>query len=482
MAMDASDVSITAIKIDIQSTNGVQAPWSECVTAINLDTPGTITIDDTDPYAIIYTITATDYRELEISSDCKILFEEFDTIRWFWSASSSSVVLLEFVDGSECVVEEGFTFDLGYTGTYRRGYIYIYGKLTLNGTTDNHIIFKHYRNFYFKARADQYWRYVDFADVWYSGGYNIYFSYDMISTEPIIDIKYVEVYNIEHTNYGSFFIQQQGLKGNIIFDNWYIHDMNYGLYITQSTTKFVDCTFENHTIQPLLYDCGNNIGRELQTERNANTTNQQSFQPFLTFENCLFKDLDNPNYMAYIYYGSNVYYKECTFERTGTPTGVWGGPIISNNGTAVFNDCTFTNLSSNKLIWGGACLDGREVAITVKDLSNEPIEDASITILQSEGKEKWIGKTDENGQLLNIHGDNPVLIEREEYTLGVYIDWSNSEVGGQYHSITVSKDGYSTETINIEVTEDKDITINLTPIAKTNTVIHNSTIINSTIY
>jgi len=177
----AISVAITSIKIDITSTGGVQVPFSDVVTAVNANTAGTITGSGTD--ADPWVITATAYRELEISSGCKVLFESGTRINWQWSTTSGTYYILDMAAGSTVHIEEDVIFDLGSTGTYRRGYVYSRGSLIINGTLGNEVIFKNYRSMYiYPYNYDVTIDHCKFQNATYSNGYMVYVSYDQCST------------------------------------------------------------------------------------------------------------------------------------------------------------------------------------------------------------------------------------------------------------------------------------------------------------
>ena len=78
-------------------------------------------------------------------------------------------------------------------------------------------------------------------------------------------------------------------------------------------------------------------------------------------------------------------------------------------------------------------------------------------------KEKHSTLTDENGNLQTIWGNNPIFVEKEETSLGVYEDWTTDG-----HELIVYADGYEAHKETLTFTE---------PITKTIILEESSTVI-----
>ena len=474
----AVSVTVTNTIVTVTSTGGVQETLDSLCTAIG-DT-AVMEKTGTDPY--IYTLKhgTTGYRSLYIKSGCELLFEQNDELRWTWN-TSGALIALYLYQGSEIEVNDGFTFDFGYSGTYTRGYVWWYGMSTMNGLVTNEITLKNYRQLNFALGGDTYWRYITLKDIAYTTGELFYFDANLSANDDYdIDMQYVTVINnVQSTGYVKLLNSGQPVN-SLEFKNWTFENFAY-LQIYALTIRFTDCIFKDLYSYPAIFSSGNGVGSPYNSSRTPTRTTN-NFQPHLLFDGCTFTDMDLGVYSMYLTNGTTMYLKDCEFIGD-TYSGTQNGIIIQQDSKLVLNNITWTNMSANIIYpnTASATLHVREIDITVKDLSNNPIENASVVLRQAEGKEWHNSLTNLDGKILNIWGNNPILVEKEEVLVGNFTQWSNSEVGGQYHILTVSKEGYSTETQNIETTEDKILTINLTPIAKTNTVINNSTFYDSTI-
>lgn len=430
MAMDASDVSVTATKIDVLSTDGVLVNFDEVVTAVNLDTPGTITIAGTGPYT--YTITAANYRELEISSGCIINFEEGDTINWIWSASSSTIVVFEIASGAVVTIEPNVTFDFGSNSqTYMRAYFYCYGSCTAEATLGNEIIFKHYRSIYMYPYQAQSFAYCNFEDQTYNG-YALYFSNVGTQAWAQCDMDHITVSG--STGY-VYFATGGMIPTNLNLTNWVIDGGSTGLQIFGYPGVYFDSwTIKNASSYPSVNGSGLQAG---QTWYNTpGVLAENSYQPYVYFDNCLFEDNDAGIYNYVTYYHSVTVFDNCEFKGTGTR-------IYANYYATMFLiNPTYTNTNVNPVTFGSLgnvfIADHLTLNITYK---GNPVEGASVTIVQSEGHIVINGVTDSNGKVLNPYGKETVLPISQQTSTAVYDLWADSIAGGRYYTISVFKEG-----------------------------------------
>ena len=309
----AVTVSISATKIDITSTGGVQETFGTCVTAINTNTAGTITGSGTsvDPWII----TAAAYRELEISNACKVLFEADTYLYWNWSNTSGTYVVMDFATGSETVIEQNCVFNFGYVGTYTRGYVYVYGKLTIQGTSGNEVIWKNMRSIYFYPRGDQDWDYLKIQDSSYSVGYIPYLTYsnNYILPIPTVHLNHITIEDTRGTYNGRFYWLYSGNPiDTYLFENFSVDHITYPIYLASSNGKFINSTFKNSSVQAVNYNSGNGIGLPFNTSKSV-LHNQKTFQPMSVFDGCTFDNCDAGSYGMTNYYAGRILYKDCTF-------------------------------------------------------------------------------------------------------------------------------------------------------------------------
>ena len=490
----ALSVTATATKIDVISTDVGGNTLAEVVDAANVSLAGKVTIDNTDPNAIIYTINCTAYTLLEISSGAKVTFEEFDELRW--EKTTAATYALTIVSGGEIVVEEGFTFDFGYAGgqpistsaydNQRYAYIQFQGKVTFNGTSSNHITMKNYRIWYvtYAMRYGIYMHYVDLRGFSVQGHYALYmFLQRNYDDGSVVDMQYLDF--TDTRNYGYVLVGNGDMstmqEDRITLSQWTVDDIYYFRSVS-STKKFANFHFARTRCQ--ILGGGSKSGKPYNHDRMVGEAYRNiSFQPYTMFDNCTWEAMTS--YCVEPSGDALVYFKECTFDVAGGGTASPSYPQYS--ATIIYKDCTFPGFSREYFQnHGSAVFYGRELSITVKDLSNNPIDKAVVSITQAEGKEWLSGHTNSDGELLNIHSNAPVVVEKQalndNYVIPSFSQWSDDIAGGQYHVVQVSKEGYQTETYQLEMTEDRIITVNLTPIAKTNTVVYDSTLYDSTIY
>ena len=474
----AITATVTATKVDITSTGGVQENWDACVTAVNAVSAGTILGTGTsgDPYEI------KGDRELEISSGCKVKFVTDTYTKWD-EITTSGRYGMDFVGGSEIVIEDGVNFDWSGSSAARI-YTTHYGAITATGTSVNRIVFKGMSRNYFYNRSASSYTYVDITDNRYSTGYSAYFSIYSNTAAPDCSMSYVRFFNASGNNgYGLYFSGGDDFS-NWTFDNIEVDGLTYAVIAYSSVARFTNSTFKNCVGQHLLYGAGNKVGNIYQTAQDDTTYPQGTFQPMMTFDTCTFQDMDLGAYSIYAFYNALVHLKDCTFigdTYSGTQDGVsagYGGRVIYSGTT------TYTNIDVEK-IWAsnGTHLHARTLDLTVNDEGGSPLENATVSIIQQSAtpKEIWTGTTNSDGNLLTMFDTLPVFVEKEETSTGVYENWSDG-TGDLKHKILVAYPGYKVGTQDIEFTQDRTVTMGLSLEDTPSTVIYDSTINNSTIY
>ncbi len=476
----AVTATVTATKIDITSTGGVQEPFSAIVAAVNAVTAGTITGTGTpaDPY----TITAASYRELEISSGCKVLLEDDTNIQWQWDNTSGTYVVFELASGSEMEIGANVVMDFGYTGTYHRGYAYWYGKLTAVNTEGNEVLLKNMRSNYFYPRADQTVDYLKIQDCSYAGGYMFHRNYDGYTTEePSCSYKHITVENTNGNYYGRIYWGQNASVplDNETFDGWHIEHIDYPLSTTAGNFKIKNTTFKDCKYQTLSYSGGNGTGLPFNTSK-AKLLNNKTFQATSVFDNCVFDDTDNNGvpgagaYGFYTAYGGRTLMKNCTFKNLSYGAYAIQGALVMWTGINTFIDVTTEKRWGNN----GTHFLARELDLIVNDEEGVPMENAAISVIQKSTipKEWHVGLTNSIGKLVNVWGDNPVFIEKEETATGVFEDWTTDG-----HQLVVSAPGYKTHVVDITFDSNKTVVVGLELEDQPHTVL-NESVFNETVF
>jgi len=481
----AVSITLSDLKIDVTATGGVEATLEEVYQAVIALDAARMTRtgagSEVDPY--LYNIppkAGQVYCELEISSGCDVLFQNsgtnYSSLSWTWGVTSAAPYIFDPAAGSHISAEPGFIFDFDLAGTHY-GYIQMRGSCDIIGTLGNEVIFKHYRNFYVIPYRDaSNFDYVKFIDVTYSSAYQMYIYYQQAADPVSISMKHITVSNTG-TQRGRMYLQNMNMPfSNYIFEDWHIENLIYGGYYTGGNFYLKRFYYKDTGVQILGYAGGTGVGIPIVTEK-AEGNNLETFQPMNVYEDCTWDNTDAGTYAGYGYYPGRMLLINPTFINVNYGFNATYGHIIAWQGT-------ITMPSGTPKVWGtnGAHVWVRNLSITVKDEDGNPIEGAVVSLIQSEGKEYYSGLTSADGKLLSVHGRDPVIIEKEETSAGNFTNWSDSIAGGRYLSVVVAAKGYNAQTNPYEMTEDKDITINLITQNEQATVINGSTIYDSVIY
>lgn len=447
----AITVTVSSILINVTSTGGVEETFDAVVTAANAVSAGVITGTGTsgDPYIV------TGDREVQFTTGVKVRFVEDTNVKWN-SITTTGRFGLDFQTGSEIEIEAGCVFDVSASSAANI-YNQFSGKINVTGTSVKYVTFTGMsRNYMYLQTADVEWQYFKITENRQQGGYSIYLIYYSYS------IYEVHFHHFELTSTASkgIGISDAGAGGD--FSNWIITDFVMdGLYqnigLVRSTIKLKDGELKNaYYYGGQIYATGPTLRTEYHPINVSEYYKMSTFQPMVVFENVYILDNSNSQttkYQFLIYYGGRVLFKNCTFERSALASMV--GYYCAHSNVILEEGNTFTNLTTNRS-WGtgGITLHGYTIGITVIDEASSPIENATVTILEENGREKWTGLTDSNGELLNMFGDKPFLIEQEQYGASSYGDWGT-------HKIIVSKEGYKTEVVDFECTQAEDFEITL---------------------
>ncbi len=236
------------------------------------------------------------------------------------------------------------------------------------------------------------------------------------------------------------------------FNNFHVEHISYPMFATTGNFKISNSTFKDCTYQVLSYSSGSGIGIPYNTSK-IELCNNKTFQPMCVFNNCVFDNIDAGVYGIHHYYGGRLLIKDCEFKNLsyGILTGY--GAVTFLHGTN-----TFTNVTTHKR-WSnqGTYLHVRELDLTINDENGNPLENAAISIIQQStiAKEIHVGHSNSDGKLVNVWGDNPIFVEKEETSTGVYEQWSNDAESGLCHRVIVSYEGYVTAYQDVEFTEEK---------------------------
>lgn len=285
----------------------------------------------------------------------------------------------------------------------------------------------------------------------------------------------------------------------------FIHNLRSGtLYCIHSSINYQinsynwnQFEFKNLKIKSGYENSGLLIGNYFSfklTDTNWNTTyNNYQIQiggnitlfPYVSFNSNMINDFPATE-MVYRYIGQKIiaYLDNCDVSYS-TPYSYWG--TVNNN--CLCKDCTNSNsknanlngTSSTLYCWNSDDIfnniyitststlgDGKKVFLldlTIQDENGSPINMASIDIFQKDNKEQYLLKSNVNGKIIAGWDLDGVLLANQIYrkdlsgtpTVETVSDSSNNT----YHTVTVSKEGYKTETFNVVMDEDKTMTVTL---------------------
>lgn len=393
---------------------------------------------------------------VQIPQDTKFINQGTNT------ASASSTVF-QINDGGKLILKPGSTIKFSQAG----GYIYLYGVVTAVGTEAKPIIWQTYRVCYMYGRSvggEVRFQWVIFKNITYSTGHYMIFSqYSQYRAIPII-FKNVKFTNDNPANKWGypFYFTPGGMYSNIQVDGFQC-DYTNAILIYGCSAKLKNGIMKNGAGTNInIQGGGNVISAAYQTSKDDNTFPTGRFQSMVVLQNIQFDNLASTStYAIYAAYNSLVYVKNCTFTVTSGP--VYRGVYTGYGSTLIQNNNDYTDIMSNtsrKLIstTPGMLLHGHQLDLTVLDQNNQPVNEATVTVIQKSNpsKQRWSGLTKENGKLLTVYGDNPVYIQKEQTSLDDFEDWSNPG-----HTLMVNKPGYKPSIQDLSFTEDKIVVVNL---------------------
>jgi hypothetical protein len=473
--------SWTAIKIDITAGTGTLA---QLVTDIS----DTTVMETVANVTTIKHVTTGVARELEISSGVTLNHQvDSHTLNWTWGAANTVAKwALEIGAGGTFNVGDGTTggddciLDFASNRQDVRPQIYHSGSFNVLGTVGHECIMKHYLS-YFLYTAHGQSSVLDYfklqSDITYTGGYGLAFMgpyYRHGAGQVSFDHGKVEALGAA-CGYAAM-SYSGGLFDNLIFNN-IIFENNTNAYMG-GTYKMSNCTIKDmYSSFPRTQGGGKEQGIPYETSKSEEYS-QITGQPKTVFDTCTF---DN-NYAAaangYGFYavdkGAVALFRDCIFQNN-----YYGARV--HDAIIIWVNCTITATVDRVWAGSGTHLHGRNLTITVNDSGGSPLPNANVNVRQKEGYENWSFLTDANGQIKDMWGDDPVFIEKEETSTGVYDQWSDGN-GDQVHIITISHPDYQIDTREVAFTQDRTIVAQLTANAVGVTTIYDSTFYDSTIY
>lgn len=445
-------------------------------------------IGDAEPFsspsANIYQVNGN--RELELRTGVDFDIED-DTLQWALTAAKYPI--LDVQSGATIRGSAGGSI-IGDINDTQYSYIYLSGNAYFQGENGNNFTITQYRSLYIYQNGNTTdFDYVTLSNSTYTYGYYIYISGNYAYNPEGATTSFVNVTITSNDNSGYYIFFDAGADATSIeFDTLTMSNGLYGIQSYGGTYKIKNSTVrETYYYSAPQYTSGSKV-----MSGNYATSKTKRFstgsQPFVIYENCTFGENYDSSSTEWCFYavdnGSTVLFVNCTFEGASAGDPASYGVSARYGGIAIYyGTTTFTNVTTSRY-WSadGTHLHARRLTLTVTD-GSDPIADATVVVRQKEGNEYWTFKTDSNGQIKTIYGDDPIFIEKEETSTGSYDQWSDGN-SNQIHIIEVVKTGYNADTREVAFTEDKNITIalNATSSNPAATKIYDSTFYDSTIY
>jgi len=196
------------------------------------------------------------------------------------------------------------------------------------------------------------------------------------------------------------------------------------------------------------------------------------------FDNCTFDNVDSGVYGVQSYC-SVILLKNCTFLNQIYPI-LAGGGLVLLYGTTTYPVAPTANIL---YVGQGTVLHVNKLDITVQDEGAAALENASVHIRQKGSSlEQWNFFTDSNGQVKCCgYQEDIYLVEKEETANGVFTQWSDG-TGDLVHEINISATGYTLDSREVAMNQDRSITAQLSTTPAGATTIYDSTFYGSTIY
>ena len=376
--------------------------------------------------------------------------------------------------------------DMNANGSlYSYGYLRLDGDCQWVGTEGNEYIIENYRYAVSYAYSTTPWTldWVILREFGFATGYALNFLTTALSSYggDFMEHSFTNVTVTDTSGNGYLYFYEQ--LANATFDNWYVEGINI-LAWARCTAKFTNSTFKDIVSYPRTQGNG-----ALQTSHYWPASTKQfgtggNQQPMLIFDTCTFDNCDAGTYGFRAYGGPVILFKNCTWLNQTRKM---------YNSQSIILFYGETNWSAGVLYYhdGAAYLHVRKLALTVQDEGGSPIENASVSIRTKLTKtvngrahpyEEFRFLTNEDGEVKCMGYEEDIyLTEKEETSDGVYAQWSDG-VSNNVHIIEVSKTGYTLDTREVAMTEDRTIVVQLATTPAGATTIYGSTIYGSTIY
>jgi len=359
------------------------------------------------------------------------------------------------------------TIDFSSNATYYPQYAYLYGGIHVEGDGTNNPVWKNFRRMYLRNydanntydketyfyemtigsnySANQYGFFVDF----FRRVYSIHF--ENVTFDISVGTKNVNTHFFYFT--GVFPSQKMVLKG-LDFVDAGIPIQN----VRGTPLLFEDCTFSETSGWNASFICNAHPDTCATYYSDGENDTDTYGQVYSMMDNCDFENYANKNGI-HIQYGACVVFRDCDWQATSNDSIQITGPASAWLWTGnVFSGGNETYDLNN----GGYVNRVHGLDLTIEDPDGNGIDGAFVHIEQSEGKEKYLFKTDASGKLIAVHGHEVALLCHQhqygdnESTAVEY--WSDSS-NGTSHDVVITANGYHGKVANYVMDQERSDTI-----------------------
>lgn len=420
-----------------------------------------ILLDDSDPsVAMIYSVEGN-FR-IRVMTTGIFNMEEHDHLV-FKITSNTEILRIEGIMNVEKNCRITGDDNISHAAT-----INIDGNIHCYGEEDEEVVIEKYRYLRFRHRQDiengigSQWDHVILTNF-----------FGITTNTAILDFGSAYFYISKKVSLNNITIEGDaigqfrfgGNLSDVVFNNIKVHN-SYRVFTGGFVAKFSNSTFDEIEGYPFAL-----TSMTLPTYYHSDRTSTFSFpdrgllyQPKITFENCEFGrgNIRDTTYCAFYMYDCLIKFKDCIFRDASRGIYSYFRTSILLEGNNQF--IGFSPASRARAAMRGSFYWVKSLNLTITDLSGNPIQGAIIYVNQSQGYERHTLISDENGQVKDLYGDDPVFVEKEETAFDVYNNWSDSIAAGRYHEIVITKEGYQPWVKKVEFTNNITITAALQPV------------------
>lgn len=458
-----STLTASTHTITVTGTGGVgnTSSIAQIMTVANNARAGSISYDSSTKTYTLNRLTATTQVVFNINNNCTVQIpQDTSVVIQTNLVVSSATTISTLAVNAKLICRQGSRIQWS---TSSGGYVIINGCVNAIGTQQKPVIWqKYYRLYNYTSNANgepSYYQYMIFRNISTSTGFYMYFSITSQIRQCDIYINNCTFTNDNQNKYGTvFYFGSAGLYTNIHIQNIIADYISQLLNLAGGSVKLKNIAVSNcaGTMISTINASGTTNNNFITSKESL--WNTGTFQSYLVLQNIYFDNGANTSIYAITANSGIVYVKNCTFNTTND---VVYRAIASTNGSLIIqNGNNITALLSNafRKIWTnqGTILHGHQLDLTVLDTNNAPIQNAIVSIIQKDGRQKWSGITNAQGKLCNVHGDAPVFIQKQQTALNAFQDWSDPG-----HTITISYPGYKLYSEDMAFTEDKTVVVNL---------------------